>query len=564
MWRPWFPRHTGGDLLPTLIVNGQERQRRIPFEAGRSLRDILDATDLRVRSGCGGIGACGLCRLRIDAGQGGAPTDNEKVYLDTEELDRGIRLACQVLPTRDLQITILAPAPKSRWRSLPEDPGQPMEQNCDSPWKDLSLAVSRPCGVAVDLGTSHITLSLYELAGGKWLAARRGPNPQKRYGSDVMTRLVAASDSAQRARAMSRQVVEAIGEALFDIAAREGINIERIVRLVVVGNTAMLALLSGHNYDLLLQPRHWMRPVDCLPDRTDLWALPLGIHPRAGIELIAPLAGFVGSDLLAGVVSTHLTEEGPGGLLIDFGTNSEMALWDGQVLRITSAAGGPAFEGSGISCGAPADPGAIYRVNFRRVNSRRVNPRRVDSRNEELDFAVISDSQPRGLCGSGLVDLIAGLVRSGSLISKGQFAPDVGRDGFVIARGERTMVLTKRDVDLFQQAKAAVGTGIQVLLTQASMGYNDLSRIYVGGSFGRFLDVANAQQIGLLPVIPPERVDLCGNTALAGCAQALLSSVAVRRLKELRDRTRIINLSHLPDFDDLFLSNLYLRPMPEA
>jgi uncharacterized 2Fe-2S/4Fe-4S cluster protein (DUF4445 family) len=304
--------------------------------------------------------------------------------------------------------------------------------------------------------------------------------------------------------------------------------------------------------------------VDCLPDRTDLWALPLGIHPRAGIELIAPLAGFVGSDLLAGVVSTHLTEEGPGGLLIDFGTNSEMALWDGQVLRITSAAGGPAFEGSGISCGAPADPGAIYRVNFRRVNSRRVNPRRVDSRNEELDFAVISDSQPRGLCGSGLVDLIAGLVRSGSLISKGQFAPDVGRDGFVIARGERTMVLTKRDVDLFQQAKAAVGTGIQVLLTQASMGYKDLSRIYVGGSFGRFLDVANAQQIGLLPVIPPERVDLCGNTALAGCAQALLSSVAVRRLKELRDRTRIINLSHLPDFDDLFLSNLYLRPMPEA
>ncbi|MGD9216599.1 MAG: ASKHA domain-containing protein, partial [Desulfobacteraceae bacterium] len=452
--------------MPTLIVNGQERQRRIPFEAGRSLRDILDATDLRVRSGCGGIGACGLCRLRIDAGQGGAPTDNEKVYLDTEELDRGIRLACQVLPTRDLQITILAPAPKSRWRSLPEDPGQPMEQNCDSPWKDLSLAVSRPCGVAVDLGTSHITLSLYELAGGKWLAARRGPNPQKRYGSDVMTRLVAASDSAQRARAMSRQVVEAIGEALFDIAAREGIDIERIVRLVVVGNTAMLALLSGHNYDLLLQPRHWMRPVDCLPDRTDLWALPLGIHPRAGIELIAPLAGFVGSDLLAGVVSTHLTEEGPGGLLIDFGTNSEMALWDGQVLRITSAAGGPAFEGSGISCGAPADPGAIYRVNFRRVNSRR-----VDSRNEELDFAVISDSQPRGLCGSGLVDLIAGLVRSGSLISKGQFAPDVGRDGFVIARGERTMVLTKRDVDLFQQAKAAVGTGIQVLLTQASMGY---------------------------------------------------------------------------------------------
>jgi uncharacterized 2Fe-2S/4Fe-4S cluster protein (DUF4445 family) len=502
--------------------------------------------------------------VRIDAGQRGAPTANERVYLDSDELERGIRLACQVMPTQEMQIAILAPAPESLWRSLPDDAGQRMEEICAPPWKDLPLEVGKPCGVAVDLGTTHISLCLYELAGGKWLAGRCGPNPQTRYGSDVMTRLVAASGSAQRAHDMSRQVVEAIGEALFDIAAREGIDIERVVRLIVVGNTAMLALLAGHNYDLLLQPDHWMRPVDCLPDRPDLWAAPLGIHPRARIEVIAPLAGFVGSDLLAGVVSTHLTEDGPGGLFIDFGTNSEMALWDGRVLRITSAAGGPAFEGSGISCGAPADPGAIYRINFRRVNSRRDSSRRAGLRNEVLDFSVISDSEPRGLCGSGLVDLIAGLVRSGRLTNKGRFVSDDDLEGFVIARGEQAMVLTKRDVDLFQQAKAAVGTGIQVLMTQAAMDYDDLKRIYVGGFFGRFLDVVNAQQIGLLPVIAPERVDLCGNTALAGCAEALLSSVAVQRLKELRDRTRIINLSHWPDFDDLFLTNLYLRPMRGA
>lgn len=563
MWRLWFPQREGGNLLPTLMVNVEERQRRIPFEAGRSLRDILDTTDLRVRSGCGGRGACGLCRVRIDAGQGGGPTDNERVYLDAGELDRGIRLACQVVPTQDLQIKILAPAPKSLWRSLPDGPGQRMDRICAPPWKDLPQEVRSPCGVAVDLGTTHISLSLYELFSGRWLAGRHGLNPQMGYGSDVMTRLMAASGSAERARAMSREVVEAISEALFDIAAREGINIERIVRLIVVGNTAMLALLSGRNYDLLLQPSHWMVPVDCLPDRPDLWAVPLGIHPRAWIEVIAPLAGFVGSDLFAGLIRTHLTENEPGGLFIDFGTNSEMALWDGRVLRVTSAAGGPAFEGSGISCGAPADPGAIYHVNFRHVNFRHVSSRRVSLRNEVLDFAVISDSEPHGLCGSGLVDLIAGLVRSGRLTNKGQFVPDVPHEGFVIARGEPDMVLTKGDVDVFQRAKAAIGTGIHVLLTQAEMGYKDLRRIYVGGLFGRFLDVVNAQQIGLLPVIPPERVELCGNTALAGCSEALLSSVAVQRLKELRDRTRIINLSRWPDFDDCFLKNLYLQPMGE-
>jgi uncharacterized 2Fe-2S/4Fe-4S cluster protein (DUF4445 family) len=549
MWLPWFRPHAGGDPLPTLIVKVADRQRRIPFDAGRSLRDILDTTDLRVRSGCGGTGACGLCRVRIDAGQGGVPTPNERVYLDTAELDQGIRLACQVRPTHDLRIAILAPAPKSHWRTLPDEAEQRLRRICAPPWKDLPPEVSTPCGVAVDLGTTHISLSLYDLAGGKWLAGRHGLNPQMGHGSDVMTRLVAASGSPERARAMSRQVVAAIGEGLLDIAAREGIDIQRVVRLTLVGNTPMLALLSGRNHDLLLQPSHWMRPVDCLPDRPDLWALPLGIHPRAGIGVIPPLAGFVGSDLLAGVVSTHLIENGPGGLLVDFGTNSEIALWDGRVLRVTSAAGGPAFEGSGISCGAPADPGAIHRVSLR---------------NGVLDFAVLSDGEPRGLCGSGLVDLIAALVRSGRLTNKGQFAPDVPQGEFVLARGAQSIVLTKRDVDVFQRAKAAIGTGIQVLLTQAAMELKDVRRIYVGGLFGRFLDVVNAQEIGLLPVIPPERVELRGNTALTGCAQALLSSVAVQCLKELTDQTKIINLSRWPDFDDLFLTNLYLQPMRGA
>ena len=546
MWLPWFLPDGGGDLLPTLIVNMEERERRIPFKAGRSLRDILDTTDLRVRSGCGGRGACGLCRVSIDEGKGGVPTANERIYLDADELDQGIRLACQVMPTQDLQISILAPAPKSLWRNLPDDAGKYMERLAASPSKNLPLHVSTPYGLAVDLGTTHISLSLFELLSGKWLAGRYGRNPQMGYGSDVVTRLEAASDSTELAHVMNRQVVEAIYEALFDIAVREGINMEQVVRLIMVGNTAMLALLSGRNYDLLLQPSHWMSPVDCLPSRSDLWAVPLGIHPQAWVEVIAPLAGFVGSDLLAGVVSTHLTENGPGSLFIDFGTNSEIALWDGQILRVTSVAGGPAFEGSGISCGLPADPGAIYRVSLQ---------------NEVLDFAVISDSKPRGLCGSGLVDLITALVKSGKLTNKGQFVSDVPNGGFVLTRGEQAMVLTKRDVDVFQRAKAAIGTGIQVLLTQAAMEYKDLRRIYVGGLFGRFLDIVNAQQIGLLPMIPPERVDLCGNTALAGCAEALLSSVAVQRLKDLRDQTRIINLSCWPDFDDLFLTNLYLQPM---
>ena len=532
--------------MPTLIVKLETGEQRIPFVPGQSLRHILDATDVRVRSGCRGMGACGLCRVRIEAGEVGEPTPNERVHLDGAQLAQGIRLACQVMPEQDLQIVILSPAPKSAWRHLDGEEGQRITRSLAFPLSDLPQEVKRPYGAAVDLGTTHISLSLYDLSSGQWLAGRYGLNPQMYFGSDVMTRLVAASESPEQARAMSQQAVEAIGGALWDIATREGIDLGRVVRLALVGNTAMLALLSGRNHGLLLQPSHWMSAIDCLPDDTKAWAVSWGIHPQARIEVIPPLAGFVGSDLLAGVVTTNLTENGAGGLLIDFGTNSEIALWDGQVLWVTSAAGGPAFEGSGISCGLPAEPGAIYRVSLQEG---------------ALDFAVIASSEPRGLCGSGLVDLVAGLIRSGRLTNMGQFVPTVPREGFALVRGERDIVLTKEDVDVFQRAKAAIGAGIQALLAKADMEYEDLRRICVGGAFGRFLNVANAQEIGLLPRIRPALVELCGNTALAGCEDALLSPVAVERLKNLRDQAKIINLSRYLDFDDLFLENLYLQPL---
>ena len=371
-------------------------------------------------------------------------------------------------------------------------------------------------------------------------------NPQMDFGADVMSRLVAASESQKGARALRRLAVKAIGEGLLDIAAREGINIQLVVRLVLVGNTAMLALLSGRNYELLLQPRHWMSAVDCLPDFTEPWAESWGIHSQSVIEVLPPLAGFIGSDLLAGVMATRLTESEDCGLLIDFGTNSEIALWDGQILRATSAAGGPAFEGCGISCGVPVESGAIYDVQVK---------------DGIFDYSIIAGSKPSGICGSGLVDLIAGLVRSGLLNELGRWAATVPERGFELVPKDPGIVLTKRDVDMFQRAKAAIGAGIRVLLNQAGMGCEDLRRIFVGGAFGRFLNIENAQAIGLLPMVHSKRVELCGNIALAGCEEMLLSPGTIDGLKDLGSRTEIVNLSQCLDFEDHFLENLYLRPM---
>lgn len=531
--------------MPELILGINGETHRIRFEPGPSVRDILDATDFRVRSGCRGIGACGLCRVRITGGEAGEPTQNERLHLASTLISQGARLACQVRPERDLHIEILNPAAPSNWKSAPDASllhgthGQP----AGAKW--LPPGVNHPCGVAVDLGTTHLCLSLFDLAKGRWLADRWGRNPQQNFGADVVTRLAAAAESADMAREMSRLVVAAIGDALFDIATREGFDLRRIVQVTLVGNTAMLTLLSNRNFQLLLRPDYWTRAVDCQPGETSGWVVEWGVNPVTKVEVVAPLAGFVGSDLLAGLVATRFTEEAAPALFIDFGTNSEIALWNGEDLWVTSAAGGPAFESSGISCGVPAEAGAVFRVRLGATG--------------DVACQIIGDNHAKGVCGSGLVDLIACLLESGRLTSSGKFAG--GESRFAFSAGGMELALTKGDVDLMQRAKAAIGVGIRALCADAGVNLKDLRRVCVAGAFGRYLDIGSAQKIGLLPQVPQETVELAGNTALAGCCDAMLSSLAAERLSRLRSAARLINLAGFPDFDQVFLENLYLQPM---
>jgi uncharacterized 2Fe-2S/4Fe-4S cluster protein (DUF4445 family) len=247
-------------------------------------------------------------------------------------------------------------------------------------------------------------------------------------------------------------------------------------------------------------------------------------------------------------VSTRFTEGAAPALFIDFGTNSEIALWSGEALWVTSSAGGPAFESSGISCGVPAEAGAVFRVKLDAAGG--------------AACQIIGDDRAKGLCGSGLVDLIACLLDSGRLTRIGKFAG--GEAGYTFSAGGTELTLTKGDVDLIQRAKAAIGVGIRVLCDHAGVGLKDLQRVCVGGAFGRYLDVGSAQAIGLLPPVAPERVELAGNTALAGCCDVMLSSLAAEQLDQIRSRARIINLAHYPDFDQAFLENLYLQPSREA
>ena len=405
-----------------------------------------------------------------------------------------------------------------------------------------------PLGVAIDLGTTNLRASLWDLQARRRLAARVGPNPQEAFGADVLTRLTAAMESREKAAALARLPREAIEAALRELCALAAVDPAGIGRVCLVGNTAMTALLAGRGAALLLDPSNWELPLECRPEDPASWRAPWGLGVGAQLEVVQPLGGFVGADLLAGVLATRLLDGPAGSLFLDIGTNCELALWDGEVLWATSTAGGPAFEGSGIKCGRPASEGAICRVD-------RAGP------GAGLRTFVIGGGEAKGICGSGLVDLVAALVGASVLNPLGRFTQPPGPDGFAFAEGPPALTLRKQDVDAFQRAKAPVGAATRCLMKLAGVRREDLRRVCVSGAFGRFLDVQSAQAIGLLPPIALQQTELSVSAALAGCERLLFSPSADALLDSVRRRARVVNMSQQAEFGDLFVEDLYLRPM---
>jgi len=469
------------------------------------------------------------------------PTEEEGLSLGPSLVEDGMRLACQTLPLDNVEIEVVNLAPSSAWRTIPcENLDCPATSSHVGPRE--SHVPTRISRIALDVGTTNMCIALWDDAGSRRLAARRGPNPQSNFGADVVTRLQAARDPAV-ARYLAGAVELAVVEELRQVAESAGLALASCPTLLAVGNTAMLHLLQG-SHGGLLDPEAWAGPVAWPSGRQLCWQLGPG-HETA-VNLVKPLGGFVGSDLIAAVLAAGLQEGKSPALLLDFGTNTEIALWDGKSLWVTSAAGGPAFEASGMACAVPADSGAIFRVRA----------------GTPLGFEVLGGGAPKGVCGSGLVDWIACLCRAGVLSNRGKFlhgndagAPSLGGEGSGI-------FLSKRDVDVFQRGKAAIGAGVQLLARRAGIACRELGRIVTTGLFGRSLDVESAQAIGLLPPIAPECVEPYDNLALAGCEMMLGGGQGAA--EALRERARLLNLAQCEDFEELFMQELFLAPMEVA
>jgi uncharacterized 2Fe-2S/4Fe-4S cluster protein (DUF4445 family) len=502
------------------------------------VRVALDIAGLRVRAACGGIGSCGACLIKTASGRFSPLQAAEYLKIPLEQRQQGERLACQLYVLSDAELILDNPAPASNWKSFDV-----------SQWPDSDLKqphnAGQGYGVAVDIGTTQIRLSLWHLACAKRIANRVGINPQTALGEDVLTRLD-AEQQRHGAQSLTEIVRAAIIEGIRDILARDMGEIRSILpqieSLVFVGNTAMLSLLSGCPAHALYDPEQWEQVIVLPTQDFKAWQKSWRM-PNSQFLLQAPLAGFIGSDLVADLIALDGMNDNEPFMLADFGTNTEIVLWDGETLWVTSVPGGPAFEGVGLINGMGAESGAVYAVT---------------ESEEDYRLHTFNQVAPLGFCATGFIDAIALLRKNGVIKASGRFASADYQGVFCFDSENPKTGLSALSVDAFQRGKAATAAAMSYLMQQAGLAWEQLTVLWLCGSLGRHLNLQNAQNLGLLPAIAPHKIQLFEHLALAGAEKLLLNPDREQKVAAIQMRARVINLSHYPEYEEMFIHHLRL------
>jgi uncharacterized 2Fe-2S/4Fe-4S cluster protein (DUF4445 family) len=403
------------------------------------------------------------------------------------------------------------------------------------------------------LGTTKIAGYLVDLSDGRTLAAKGIMNPQISYGEDIISRITSAIDSPAKSAELQKLVVDAFNELANDLCAEAGAKTEEIVEAVVVGNTAMHHLFLG----LPVRQLAYSPFVPAVSQALDIKARDLALHMASGayVHILPNIAGFVGADHVAMLLATEVRQaEGPT-VALDIGTNTEVSLVNNGGITSVSCASGPAFEGGHIKDGMRAASGAIERLRIA---------------NDSIQYQTIDEAPPLGICGSGIVDAMAQLYLVGIIDKHGRMKSDHPRlhihkkqPQFVLVtkeeRGGRPAIaITQQDVRELQLAKAAIRTGIQILLETNGCSEEEIKQVIIAGAFGTYINVSSAITIGMLPSLPLDRFRQVGNAAGMGAKLALLSSSKRTEAQNLASQVHYLELATAPNFMSTFSQASYI------
>ncbi|MDD3628179.1 MAG: ASKHA domain-containing protein [Actinomycetota bacterium] len=604
--------------MSEFTINFEPLGLRGKCKNNESLLECARRSGVGINSICGGTGACHACRVQVLSGTVSRPSTVEYKVFTSKELKEGWRLACQTYPISDCKITVPADSMTTSQRlqveglekkvspelpfqvyhvkiappsletpvadadrliqalnnqhrlrctsvdidTLRDIPGQLRSWNWESQVVVRNKEVvtilyqkSRQLGLAIDLGTTKIAAYLIDMNSGQTLAARGIMNPQINYGEDIISRINKVIKSSEAAVVMQRLTLDAINELSADLCAAAGARPEEILETVVVGNTAMHHLfLRLPVKQLAFSP---FVPAVSLALEVRARDLGLNIAPGAYVYLMPNIAGFVGADHVSMLLATDAWKAKETTIALDIGTNTEVSLIYGGKITTTSCASGPAFEGGHIKHGMRAAAGAIERL-------------RIDG--DKVQYQTINGGPPVGICGSGILDALAQLYQANIIDNSGRIIdshPRVrvhkGQREFVLVseeerNGKPAITITQHDVRELQLAKAAIRTGIQILLDISLCSEDDIKQVIIAGAFGSYINIDSAVAIGMMPSLPLNRFQQVGNAAGMGARLALISTRSRAKAQAIASRVKYVELASSPEFNKVFVQANYLGP----
>ena len=588
----------------------------VEVEGGATIMEAAQKADVYINSLCGGKGVCGKCRVQIANGKVRADK-NSISFLSKEEVREGYALACQAKVDEDIEVVI---PPESRLEAeqilmeqpvvdysqpekvsvarIPSDPMTLFEPLVQKKYLELkeptqednigdieriirelrkstdykSFEMSLRClqGLALKLRDNgwKVTVTIAK-HGDLWRILQIEPgdttdrnygvagshNLQAHYGEDVISRMVFACGKERGVNPLHEAVIKNINSLIKTLTDEKGLTPADITCVVAAGNTTMShLLLSLIPCSIRLDP--YVPTANIFPQiRAN--EIDIGINPEGILETIADVASYVGGDIVAGVLACGMADRPETRVLIDVGTNGEIAIGNSEWMVCCSASAGPAFEGGGIRNGMRATRGAIERVKIK---------------NGEVTYTTIGKARPRGICGSGLIDLIYGLVKNGIINSDGKFDISLknervvereGKPEFILVYAKDTetgkdLTITETGIGNLIRSKGAVFAAIKSLMDYVGLAFEDIDTFFVAGGFGTYLNIPRAIGIGLLPDIDPERIQFIGNSSLMGARMALLSAYAFERTIKIAKGMTNIELSTYQPFMDEYVAAMFL------
>jgi len=567
--------------------------KRVKVKKGSSILTASQEAGEGIRSLCGGKGSCGKCKVVLEGGEiTKNPEPHEKfikegnyilacqsflmsdaeVYIPPESrLEKQQILSKFIVKEKDLQPVVRKEFYQNSF--LPEvisSKGYKLNVHTDVEEGDFTLVLrgneiisvekgdtrDEFFGLAIDIGTTTLVLSLVDLNTGRVMDITSDYNGQIIYGEEVLSRVEYARSKKDGLRRLQKAVVESINKLIDKIIGNY--STDRIYDVVVSGNTLMTHFFFGRDVEYMFSGDGRVERKAFVSSAKEL---EINSNPNAGVFGLPPVGKYVGGDIVGDVLTSGIAESAEISLMVDLGTNGEIVIGSEGWLISISVASGPAFEGYEIKNGSRAVEGAIDHV-------------KIPNPDSPPEYTVIGKTKPSSICGSGLIDLLAELFKNGVIDFTGnlQRNPRVrrGDDGleYVIVKSDESatgkdIVLTQKDIDTLIMSKAAVCAGISVLLKKAGLDIEDINRFFIAGAFGYYIDIENSFTIGLFPEFPNAEVIQIGNGSLAGAYMALTS----RRKREITEKISKImtyfDLSTDPDFMDEYNSALSIPGKPE-